>query len=483
MTVFQDLHTRLAQVGQEHLLKFWDDLTTQQQDQLVRDIEELNLSELKFYFDRAVLSLSENSIKLDDRMQPIPQEKFMSIARTTKERLKEYEEEGFKEISRGQVAVLLMAGGQGTRLGFEHPKGMYDVGLQSHKTLFRIQAERIQKLEQLSKTATGQTGFITWYIMTSEHTIQPTYEYFRNNNYFGLKKENVILFEQGSLPCLQYDGKIILDQKHRVSRAPDGNGGIFRAMVQQGILDDMSKRGIVYVHAHSVDNILVKVADPIFIGFCKSENADCAAKVVEKSHPNEAVGVVAIVDGKFQVVEYSEISAKTAEMRNSDNRLTFSAGNICNHLFTLGFLRQIGSTYENQLKLHVAKKKIPFIDNAGKRITPEKPNGIKIEKFVFDVFGFAQKFVAMEVQRDEEFSALKNSDAAGKDCPSTARSDLYRLHKKYIERAGGIVHGNECEISPLLSYAGENLEPLVSGNSFTSPVYLRSHNDPLPGHL
>ncbi|XP_037958242.1 UDP-N-acetylhexosamine pyrophosphorylase [Teleopsis dalmanni] len=483
MTVYDDLHKRLANVGQEHLLKFWFELTLDEQEQLVRDINELNLNELKDYFNRATASLSEDSIQLDDRLQPIPETKLVSISRTTDERLNEYCLEGLKQISNGRVAVLLMAGGQGTRLGFAHPKGMYDIGLQSRKTLFRIQAERILKLQEMAYESTSKRGSITWYIMTSEHTIQPTYEYFVANNYFGLKKENVILFEQGSLPCFEYDGKIILDYKHRVARAPDGNGGIYRAMKQQGILADMAKRGVMYIHAHSVDNILIKVADPVFIGYCVQENADCAAKVVEKSHPNEAVGVVAVVDGVYQVVEYSELSAKTAEMRNSDGRLTFSAGNICNHFFTTAFLHKIGSEYETKLKLHVAKKKIPFIDNSGKRITPEKPNGIKIEKFVFDVFEFARKFVAMEVPRDEEFSALKNPDSAGKDCPCTARADLHRLHKKYIELAGGILHGNECEISPFISYAGENLATLVDGKSFTSPLYLRSSRDQLNGHL
>ncbi|XP_060665998.1 UDP-N-acetylhexosamine pyrophosphorylase isoform X2 [Drosophila nasuta] len=480
MTDYQTLHTRLAQVGQEHLLKFWPELTTDERSALERDINELNLNEIKMYFDRATISMNENGIKLDDRLQPIPDDQILSIARTSEDKLNSYREEGLQQISDGRVAVLLMAGGQGTRLGFDQPKGMYDVGLESHNTLFRIQAERILKLGQLAEELTGKRGHIVWYIMTSEHTKQPTLAYFEANNYFGLQEENVLLFEQGSLPCFDYDGRIILDEKHRVSRSPDGNGGIYRAMQVSGILDDMQQRGIRYLHAHSVDNILIKVADPVFIGYCAQEKADCAAKVVEKSAPNEAVGVVAIVDGKYQVVEYSEISAKTAEMRNSDGRLTFSAGNICNHFFTADFLQKIGSTYERELKLHVAKKKIPFVDNAGKRLTPDKPNGIKIEKFVFDVFEFAEKFVAMEVPREEEFSALKNADAAGKDCPSTARADLHRLHRKYIENAGGIVHGDICEIAPSVSYAGENLAHLVEGKSFSSPVYLR---DSLQGHL
>lgn len=483
MASFDELYERLSKVGQEHLLKFWSELSHKEQQELAADIKELQLNELKHYFDRCTASLREDGIKLDDRLQPIPECKLVSIARTSNDILNEYRNEGYKQISKGHVGVILMAGGQGTRLGFAHPKGMYDVELQSRRTLFRIQAERILKLEQLAFDYTGQRGRITWYIMTSEHTINATLDYFVANNYFGLKRENVILFEQGSLPCFEYDGKIILDQKHRVARAPDGNGGIYRAMKNRGILKDMTTRCIQYLHAHSVDNILIKVADPVFIGYCVKENADCAAKVVEKSNPNEPVGVVCMVDGKYQVVEYSEITAKTAEMRNSDGRLTFSAGNICNHFFTTGFLHKVGHNFESELKLHVAKKKIPFVDNSGKRIKPEKPNGIKIEKFIFDVFEFAQKFVAMEVPRDEEFSALKNADSAGKDCPSTARNDLYRLHKKYIEAAGGIVHGNECEISPFLSYAGENLEQLVKGKSFTSPVYLRSNMDSMNGHL
>lgn len=483
MTVFEVLRDRLAKFQQDHLLRFWDELTVEEQRQLRQDIEELDLLELKAYFERATASLNENGAKLDDRLQPIPETKLVSISRTPEDKLLEYRNEGYRQISAGHVGVLLMAGGQGTRLGFNNPKGMYDVGLPSHKTLFRIQAERILKLQQLAYELTGKLGRIMWYIMTSEHTIQPTLDYFKSNNFFGLNKENIVMFTQGSLPCFEFDGKIILDQKNRIARAPDGNGGIYRALRDQGVLDDINRRGVMYLHAHSVDNILIKVADPVFIGYCVQENAECAAKVVEKSAPNEAVGVICMVDGKYQVVEYSEISAKTAEMRNSDGRLTFSAGNICNHFFSAAFLNKIASKYESSLKLHVAKKKISFVDNSGKRITPDKPNGIKIEKFVFDVFEFAQKFVAMEVPRDEEFSALKNSDSAGKDCASTAKHDLFRLHKRYIESSGGIVHGDECEISPFLTYAGEGLKELVNGKSFTCPIYLRSNQDTLNGHL
>lgn len=382
-----------------------------------------------------------------------------------------------------------MAGGQGTRLGFAHPKGMYNVGLLSNKSLFRIQGERIRKLQELAaQRFPGKDGHITWYIMTSEHTMIPTKKYFKEHNFFGLREENIVMFEQGSLPCFDFDGKILLDEKHRISKAPDGNGGLYRALRDSGKIEDMKRRNVKYLHAHSVDNILIKVADPIFIGYCVKQNADCAAKVVEKSHPNEAVGVVCMVDGKYQVVEYSEISQSTAEKRNADGRLTFSAGNICNHYFNAEFLDKIGTTYERELKLHVAKKKIPFIDNSGKKISPDKPNGIKIEKFVFDVFEFAENFATVEVPRDTEFSALKNADSAGKDCAKTARKDVYNLHKKYVEQNGGVVDVEEIEISPLLSYAGEGLKSIVQGKTFTTPTYLAAPNEvqqaPLKnGHL
>lgn len=208
--------------------------------------------------------------------------------------------------------------------------------------------------------------------------------------------------------------------------------------------------------------------------------------MVEKSRPNEAVGVICIVDGRYQVVEYSEISTATAERRNADGRLTFSAGNICNHFFTRTFLDRIGSEFESQLKLHVAKKKIPYVDGAtGERRTPDKPNGIKIEKFVFDVFQFASKFVAVAVERDVEFSALKNADSAGRECASSCRADVHRLHRRWIEAAGGVVDADaECEVSPLLSYGGEGLTEVVAGKTYAGPsVLLKSSLDTLNGHL
>lgn len=308
-------------------------------------------------FNQAQKLFDEDVASLDGRMEPIPSEMFGSEVETPKNLLEKYKTIGLQKISKGHVAAIVLAGGQATRLAVSYPKGMFSVGLPSGKSLFQIQAERLRRLSNLAKELTGKLGVICWYIMTSRSTHQATLKYFKDHNYFGLNKNNVVFFEQHLLPCFDFNGKIILEEKNQVALAPEGNGGIYRALRDRGILQDMKLRGIKYVHVHSVDNILVKVADPIFLGYCISKQADCAAKVVRKSEPNEAVGVVCQVDGRFQVVEYSEISETAANLRKPDGSLLFSAGSICNHFFSTKFLDDIAQHHEHQLKLHVAKKK------------------------------------------------------------------------------------------------------------------------------
>lgn len=471
---YDNFFENLNSHGQGHLLKYWPELSEKEREQLISDLKKIDFAEVNDLFRRANDTSKVIAEKVED-LKPIPDSHYEAVPNLSNEKIEEYESIGLKEISDGKVGVLLLAGGQATRLGFGHPKGMYDVGLPSKKTLFQIQAERIVRVQQMAAEKFGKEGKITWYIMTSQHTKGPTADYFRSHSYFGLNEEDIVYFEQGTLPCFDFEGKIFLDEKHHVSSAPDGNGGLYRALKAQGILTDIAKRGVEHLHAHSVDNILIKVADPVFIGYCKSKNADCAAKVVQKSAPSEAVGVVCRVNGHYKVVEYSELTDEAAESRTADGRLTFSAGNICNHYFSAEFLSKI-CNFESKLKLHIAKKKIPYVDVEGIRQKPTDPNGIKMEKFIFDVFEFAENFICLEVARDVEFSALKNSDAVKKDCPSTAREDLLRLHRKYIREAGGVVEDHiDVEISPLLSYGGENLQDLVSGEVFTiSPYHLKS---------
>jgi len=481
MSEFETFSEELGKFSQSHILQFWNELTEEQKTILCDEIKEVNVAEVCSYFQEGMKTLNRDQSKLDDRMEPIPPELYGGVRRSTREELMSYEDEGFLQISEGKVAVLLLAGGQGTRLGVSYPKGMYDVGLPSRKSLFQLQAERIRRLEDLAYNRTGKRRNITWYIMTSEATKGATEEFFKKHNFFGLNESNIHMFEQGVLPCFTLDGKIIMDEKWKISRAPDGNGGIYRALRDMKILDDMEERGIKYLHAHAVDNILVKVADPVFVGYCVQKKAECGAKVVDKVTPNEAVGVICKVDGQYQVVEYSEITSKTAEKLNIDGKLTFSAGNICNHFFTTEFLRKIANEFEGSLQLHAAKKKIPYVDVNGQRHKPDEQNGIKMEKFVFDVFPYADQFVIWEVKREEEFSPLKNADTAEKENPTTCRNSIFCLHRHYIQEAGGFVETNGtpviCEISPLVSYAGEGLEKLVSQKKFKPPVLLRTSQE------
>ncbi|KOC62272.1 UDP-N-acetylhexosamine pyrophosphorylase [Habropoda laboriosa] len=468
----ESLKKRLVECGQDHLLKFWDQLSDKEREQLCQDISELHVIEVTSYFERTMYTFSNmHQNILDDRVSPIPKDNIASVKTADKDQLKIYKKLGLEEIANGRVAVLLMAGGQGTRLGVSYPKGMYNVGLPSGKSLFQLQAERILRLQDIAKEECGKAGEITWYILTSEATHDTTVDFLQKYNYFNLKEKNVKAFKQGMLPCFTLDGKIILDEKYRLSKAPDGNGGLYRALMTQKILDDMIQRGTRSVHVHSVDNILIRVADPIFLGYCLSSSTDCGVKVVEKSSPNEAVGVVCKVDGIYQVVEYSEISKEATELRSDDGKLIYNAANICNHYFTVDFLRAVANVHEKKMELHVAKKKIPYIDEDGNRNVPTSPNGIKIEKFVFDVFKFANQLTVWEGIREEDFSPVKNADFAGEDCPSTARNDVLKLHKKWLLNAGATSVTNDVEVSPLLSYAGENLSH-VKGQSFEGPYVL-----------
>jgi UDP-N-acetylglucosamine/UDP-N-acetylgalactosamine diphosphorylase len=242
-------------------------------------------------------------------------------------------------------------------------------------------------------------------------------------------------------------------------------------------LSNLEARKVLYVHAYCVDNCLVRVADPVFIGCCIQKQADCAAKVVPKVVPTESVGVVAHRGGKPSVVEYSEITRAQAEQRDPSGELSFRAGNIANHFYTTAFLKQV-EVFENDLPYHIARKKIPSLDlNTGELVKPTKPSGIKLEIFVFDVFPYAKRFTVLEVARAEEFSPLKNAPGTGDSDPETSRSDLLAQHKRFLEAAGvTIKEGVEIELSPLVSYAGEGLES-VKGKTFTKSGSVESVED------
>ncbi|XP_017557176.1 UDP-N-acetylhexosamine pyrophosphorylase-like protein 1 isoform X1 [Pygocentrus nattereri] len=498
MLSFEEATARLQAAGQTHVLRFWSELSGEEKDVFLDELSQLDPEELSQHCRAAAEAASRASgegERLDTHMEPVAAEFIGSVCKSDKETLKQWDDEGILQIAENRVAVLLLAGGQGTRLGVSYPKGMYNVGLPSGKTLYQIQAERIQKVQELANEKNGSKCTVPWYIMTSEFTLEPTEKFFKENGYFGLDPSNVIMFEQRMIPAVSFDGKIILEKKNKIAMAPDGNGGLYRALVDNNVLEDMEKRGVQYVHVYCVDNILVKLADPVFIGFCVSKGADCGAKVVEKAYPAEPVGVVCRVDGIYQVVEYSELKPEMAEQRHPGGELVYSSGNICNHFFTRDFLQEVAQKFQGQLKQHVAIKKVPFVDEEGSLVKPTKPNGIKMEKFVFDVFQFSKKFVAFEVLREEEFSPLKNADGAPVDTPTTVRRSLLAQHYRWAVQAGANFldeHGNPitpklrtaqdvdppaiCEISPLVSYFGEGLDKVLKQKSLKSPFLLNVNN-------
>jgi len=312
-----------------------------------------------------------------------------------------------------------------------------------------------------------------WYIMTSPATYQQTVDYFKRNRYFGQPPQCFFFFNQHMLPCLQPDGKIISESAGSIALAPNGNGGLYRALRSSGALDDMARRGIEYVAQYCVDNPLIRVADPVFLGFMHESGADCAAKVVPKAYPEEPVGVMCLVEGKPGVMEYSEIDPSLRSALDPNTKeLMYNYAHICINNFSRKFLQRVSENYLDQLRYHVAKKKIPFADAQGKTTTPAKENGWKLELFIFDAFQYSEKMVAFEVKRGEEFSPLKNGAGmlVPKDSPETCLADLSRLYTSFIAKAGGFIQGDGLvEISPLRSYAGEGLEG-VAGNTYLVPA-------------
>merc|ERR1712129_177579 len=393
---------------------------------------------------------------------------------------------GLEALGNSEVGVVLLAGGQGTRLGSDKPKALFDVGLPSKKTLLELQAERIRKLEDLSM------GKISWYVMASPATVGQVKDAFESYNNFGLDEEQVKIFCQGTIPCLPEEGDILLRDQNILASNPDGNGGLYKALMEEGILDNMKSRGIKHIFVYCVDNILVKVADPEFLGFCISREADCGNKVVRRLE-GESVGVTCLLDGKPGVVEYTEMSEEVREKKTVDDKLVYGAANVCIHYFNLDFLTE-AVVREVVMPVHLARKKIPHIAECGNFIKPDMPNGVKLEKFVFDVFQFVdpEKFVVYEGKREEDFEPLKN--AVGEEgTPATCRAALSALHAGWLLKAGAELispggeqlgqEGNKkndlavVEVSPKVSYAGEGLEKIVGGKMLSWPLHLTENKN------
>uniref|UniRef100_A0A915DK35 UDP-N-acetylglucosamine diphosphorylase n=1 Tax=Ditylenchus dipsaci TaxID=166011 RepID=A0A915DK35_9BILA len=384
---------------QSHILTYWNELSDSEKKSLGEQVKKLDVSTMNNAFKetlkpKTILNLNEVSRVSEDRCVD-------RSSLTPKERENLFSK-GLKAISQGQVAAIVLAGGQASRLGADKPKGVLKLGININSktdSLFYIQACRIVHLLELAKNAYPDSKpSMPWLIMTSKSTFADTKEHIAEViEETGLKKE---------------------DTKSTIATAPDGNGGIFFAI--RPLLTILKERGVKHTHVYCVDNVLVKVADPYMIGACIEKEADCAAKVIEKTQPNEAVGVVLKgKNGRVCVVEYSEIPKEAAEKRDDNGKLYFRAGSIANHYFSLDFLKVVCANL-SFLPYHVARKKIPHIDmKTGELVVPQQPNGIKLEQFIFDSFYYSQQFLIWQVPKESEFSPLKNPNSAGVDCINT----------------------------------------------------------------
>ena len=480
---FNELKQSYEKAGQGHVLQYWEELKPEEQGALYKQLQPIDPEHINKITQKALNPPEEKSEDNKTKLDQLPDSATSSVIDSKEGDLNKWYDAGLKLISENQVGVVLMAGGQGTRLGSSAPKGCFDIGLPSKKSLFQLQAERIGKLQNLaSKTYNKEDVSVPWYIMTSGPTRKPTEQFFEENKYFGLNRNNVVFFEQGVLPCITMDGKILLESKGKVAVAPDGNGGIYQALIGSGVVQDMNKRGIKHVHAYCVDNCLVRVADPTFIGFSAEKDVEIATKVVRKRNAAESVGLILQKDGKPAVVEYSEIDKETSEAKDPKDSelLKFRAANIVNHYYSYRFLESIPDWAHN-LPHHIAKKKIPCVNDKGEQIKPEKPNGIKLEQFVFDCFPFLpmEKFACMEVKREDEFSPLKNAKGTGEDDPDTSRKDILLQGKRFLEEAGATVVSEDAdagvEVSPLISYGGEGLD-FLKGREIKAPAVIEKED-------
>jgi len=409
----------LTDNGQGQLLAFYDQLPDNMRQHLLAQIERLDFSQIPIWIEKYIKNA--RTMTLANILEPAPA--YPSEPTTLAEQQK-YElarKRGTELLSAGKVAAFVVAGGQGTRLGFDGPKGNFPISPIKNKTLFQLFAETI--LAAGKKYGTE----LCWYIMTSPLNNRATREIFESNHYYGLDKSGVFFFEQGTLPNFTFDGKILLADKANIAASPDGHGGSLKALYKSGALADMKARGIEYISYWQIDNPLVNIFDPLFVGLHALDGAEMSAKALVKSRPTEKVGNFGLVNGKVIVIEYSDLPDEQANKRKRDGSLLFELGSIAIHIISTAFVEKLNRG-GFALPIHRAVKKISHIDTSGNAVTPTEPNGIKLETFVFDALPLAANPVILKTIRTEEFAPVKN--ATGENSPDVTRQMM-------IDRAAG----------------------------------------------
>jgi UDP-N-acetylglucosamine/UDP-N-acetylgalactosamine diphosphorylase len=450
-----ELLHRLTRHRQEHVLARWDFLTVAGRESLVAQLAGIDFAELESLYLRK--DEPHTHLPPRERIAPLP---GSLPGASAAERAR-----GEEALRRGEVAALLVAGGQGSRLGFDRPKGMFPVGPVSGVSLFQMHAEKTLALSRRY----GKP--VPLLVMTSPATHDETEAYFREHLFFGLSERDVFFFQQGTMPSLEFaTGRLLLEQPGRLFLSPNGHGGTLTALSESGLLADMKARGIRHVFYFQVDNPLVKICDPEFLGRHLAAESEVSSKYVVKQDPREKAGVLAVLDGRCGIIEYSDLPAAMAEEREPDGTLRFGAGSPAIHLFAVSFLERVAA--EGGLKYHVAKKKVPYFDPAaGQAVEPRTENALKFELFIFDVLPLAERWLAVETPRSEEFAPLKN--ASGADSPETVRRALLELYTSWLKQAGVKTNGHPVEVSPLFALdAAELAAKLSSYFEISEPSYL-----------
>ncbi|MCL2050394.1 MAG: UTP--glucose-1-phosphate uridylyltransferase [Lachnospiraceae bacterium] len=391
---------KLEKYGQTHLLKYYEELAPDKQIKLLTQIEETDFSPIE----------ALNDLKAPSLRGQITPLKAMEIYEI-KARRDEFVELGTKAIKDGKVGAVILAGGMGTRLGSDKPKGLYDIGLTKPVYIFQRLIENLLEVVKLTKTN------IPLYIMTSDKNNDQTINFLKQFNYFGYDKNYVTFFKQEMAPASDYNGKVFLEEKDQIAASPNGNGGWYASMDKNGVAGRAKEQGIEWLNIFNVDNVLQRITDPCFIGATISANCAVGAKVVRKNARDEKVGAICLEDGRPSIVEYYDMTDELMDARDENGNPAYGFGVIMNYLFRVKNLDEI---LEKKLEIHVVEKKIPHLDEDGKKVNPAEPNGYKYEMLALDMIHQLENCLPYEVEREYEFAPIKNQ--TGVDSVESARN-------------------------------------------------------------
>ncbi len=421
---YEALSRHFEELGQGHVFRFWGRLDAAQRDALLAQAARIDLAALGRMHAQCSQRAAHGIPKLERlEVQRLPEHGGDPAAQQAAR------ERGEALLREGRVGILVVAGGQATRLGYDAPKGVFPIGPVTERSLFEIQAQKIRRLRERF----GRP--LPWLVMTSPATDAPTRDFFAAAGRFGLPAQDVSFFRQDTVPSLDFEGRLILEAPDRIFENPNGHGGSLTALLDSGALEALERRGIDTLYYYQVDNPLVRIADPVFLGYHDAARADVSCKVIAKRDADEKVGVLARANGRPAVVEYTEIDDEHRYATEPDSGdLVFWAGNTAIHAFALPFVRRVAADADRLLPYHASAKKIPGLDAEGRPTDPAEPNGHKFERFVFDALPAAERVCVVEADREREYSPVKNAE--GVDSPATARRDLTALYREWLEQAG-----------------------------------------------